>query len=121
MIDGRKNDIVNAAHELATEGVDAVLAFVGGDELLRCIDVVRKGGRVTYPNGIDPEPRKRKNARIKAYNAVTSPAKFAALNRAIVGSKLEVPIAKSFPLERAADAHRRVERGHLLGRIVIRP
>jgi NADPH:quinone reductase-like Zn-dependent oxidoreductase len=98
-----------------------VLAFVGGDDLVRCIGTLRKGGRVAYPNGIEPAPRERKNIRVSSFDAVASPEKFAALNRAIVGSKLKVPIEKTYSLARAADAHRRVERGHLLGRIVIRP
>jgi NADPH:quinone reductase-like Zn-dependent oxidoreductase len=121
VIDGKKGDVALAARELAPDGVDAVLAFAGSEELLRCIDTLRKGGRVAYPNGVEPEPRKRKHIRLRSYNAVASPGKFAALNRAVVGSKLKVPIAKSFPLERAADAHRQIERGHVLGRIVLRP
>ena len=121
VIDGKKDDVALAARDLTPDGVDAVIAFAGGEELRRCIDTLRKGGRVVYPNGIEPEPRKRKHIRIESYNVVTSPQKFAALNRAIVGSKLKVPVEKSLPLERAADAHRRVERGHLLGRIVLRP
>ncbi len=121
VINGKKDDVERAARELFPSGVDVVLAFAGGRELQRCIDTLKKGGRVVYPNGIEPEPRKRKNIRIKSYNAKATPEKFAALNRAIVASKLEVPIAKSFPLERAADAHRLVERGHLLGRIIFRP
>jgi NADPH2:quinone reductase len=121
VIDGKKDDVAIAARELAPDGVDAVLAFAGGDALLRCIDALRRDGRVVYPNGIEPAPRKRKNIRIKSYNVEASPEKFAALNRAVVASKLKVPIAKSFPLERVADAHRLVERGHLLGRIVLRP
>lgn len=59
--------------------------------------------------------------RIKSYSLEASPPKFAALNRAIVASNLKVSIAKSFPLERAADAHRLIERGHIHGRIVLRP
>jgi NADPH:quinone reductase-like Zn-dependent oxidoreductase len=121
VIDGKKGDIALAARELAPDGVDAVLAFTGGEDLVRCIDTLGKGGRVVYPDGIDPAPRKRKHIRVRSYNAVVSPEKFAALNRAIVGSKLKVPIEKSYSLARAADAHRRVERGHLLGRIVLRP
>lgn len=121
VIDGKKSDVALAARELAPDGVDAVLAFAGGEDLLRCIDTLRKGGRVVYPNGIEPAPRERKSIRLGSYDVVASPEKFAALNRAVVGSKLEVPIEKSYSLSRAADAHRRVERGHLLGRIVLRP
>ena len=121
VIDGKKSDIAIAARQLAPDGVDAVLAFVGGEDLVRCIDTLRKGGRVVYPNGIEPATRERKNIRVSSFDAVASPENFAALNRAIVGSKLKVPIEKTYSLARAADAHRRVERGHLLGRIVLRP
>ena len=58
---------------------------------------------------------------MQSYDADASPEKFAALNRAVLGSKLQVPIAKTFPLSRAADAHRLIERGHVLGKIVLRP
>jgi NADPH:quinone reductase-like Zn-dependent oxidoreductase len=121
VIDGKKGDIARAAREIAPDGVDAALAFAGGEDLVRCIDTLRKGGRVVFPNGIEPAPRKRKHIRVSSYDAVASPEKWAALSRAVVASKLEVPIEKSYALERAADAHRRLERGHLLGRIVLRP
>lgn len=121
VINGKKDDVARAARELFPSGVDVVLAFAGGRELQRCIATLKKGGHVVYPNGIEPEPRKRKNIRIKSYNVEATPEKFAALNRAIVASKLKVPIARSFPLGRAANAHRLVERGHLLGRIIFRP
>lgn len=120
VIDGKEDDIVLAARRLAPEGVDAVLGFAGGEGLLRCIDALAKGGRVAYPNGVEPAPRKRSHVRMQSYDAEASPEKFAALNRAIVGSTLQVPIAKAFPLDRAADAHRLIERGHVLGKIVLR-
>jgi NADPH:quinone reductase len=120
VIDGKHDDIARAVSELAPEGLDAVLAFVGGDELTTCIDALRKGGRVAHPNGIDPAPRKRKGLRFESYDAEASPKKFAALSRAVFGAGLQVPIAQTFPLERAADAHRMVERGHQLGKIILR-
>ena len=119
VIDGKREDITTAAREFAPEGVDAVLAFVGGDELHACIDSLRKGGRVAHPNGIEPVPRARKHVRVKSFDAEASPEKFAALTRAVVASGLSVPIADSFPLGRAADAHRRMERGHVLGKVVV--
>ena len=45
---------------------------------------------------------------------------FARLERAIEESDFEVPIAAAFDLEGAAEAHRRVEKGHVLGKIVLR-
>lgn len=119
VIDGKQDDIGRAARELAADGVDAVLAFAGGDSLIQCIDSLKGGGRVVYPNGVEPAPRRRKNIRIKSYDAYSSPEAFRALNRAIAAAKLKVPIAQVFPLEEAAAAHRRVEKGHVLGKIVL--
>ena len=84
------------------------------------MDALRKGGRVAYPNGIEPEPRKRKGIKINAYDGLPGLDRYKRLNRAIEDAKLEVPIAKKFPLSKAADAHRYVEKGHLLGRVVLR-
>jgi NADPH:quinone reductase-like Zn-dependent oxidoreductase len=119
VIDGKRDDIGRAARELVPEGVDALLAFAGGDALMACMDSLRKGGRIAHPNGIEPAPRKRKQITIRSYDAEASPEQFAALNRAVIASGLQVPIAESYPLDRAADAHRRMERGHLLGKIIL--
>jgi len=100
--------------------VPAVLAFIGGKELTRCLDTLRKRGRVAYPNGIEPEPRKRKGISMKSDDATPGVREFERLRRAIEESDFEVPIAAAFPLEGVADAHRRVEKGHLLGKIVLR-
>jgi NADPH2:quinone reductase len=120
VIDGKRDDISVAASVLAPDGVDAVLALAGGDALTECIDALRKGGRVAYPNGVEPAPRERKHIRVRSYDAEASPENFAALNRAVIASNLRVPIARSFPLSRTVAAHRLIERGHLLGKIVLR-
>ena len=44
---------------------------------------------------------------------------FAKLKRALTRIEAKVPIAASYPLARAADAHRRLESDHVLGRIVL--
>ena len=119
VVDGRRDDIVAAAKRFAPDGIDAVLAFVGGKELTRCLDTLRDGGRVAYPNGVEPEPRKRRGLRIKAYDAEVGPRELEHLGRAIEEAHLEIPIAEVFSLEDAAKAHERLERGHVLGRIVL--
>jgi NADPH:quinone reductase-like Zn-dependent oxidoreductase len=42
------------------------------------------------------------------------------VGRAAAESTLRVPLAATYPLDEAAQAHQRLERGHLLGRIVLR-
>jgi NADPH:quinone reductase-like Zn-dependent oxidoreductase len=120
VVDGRKGDIVAAARQLAPGGVDAVLAFAGGDTLERCLDALKPGGRLAFPLGVSPEPKPRVEARSETrYNAVSGPAEFERLNEAIVASKLQVPIAAEYPLADAAKAQERVEAGHVLGKVIL--
>ncbi len=69
VVDGKKDDIRDAAFRFAPDGVDAVLAFAGGPALTRCLDALRRGGRLAYPNGIEPTPRKRRGIRGVAFDA----------------------------------------------------
>jgi NADPH:quinone reductase-like Zn-dependent oxidoreductase len=75
---------------------------------------VRPGGRLVYPNGIEPVPRPRKSLRVKSYDAVAEPKAFAKLNRALARKRVRVPIAATYPLGKAAQAHRRLDSDHIL-------
>jgi NADPH2:quinone reductase len=118
-VDGRKEDITAAARRFAPDGVDAVLAFAG-DNLARCLDALQGGGRVAYPNGVEPAPRKRAGIKITAYDGVPGVREFQRLNRAIEAAKLKVPIADTYKLAEAAKAHERLAAGHVLGKVVLR-
>ncbi len=119
-IDGKRSDIADALRDFAPDGVDAVLGLVGGKVLTACIDAVGRGGRVAHPNGVEPAPRKRRGITVSSYDAKMGRKEFERLNRAMERAPLTVPIAKEFPLDQAAKAHQLVERGHLLGRVVLR-
>ena len=119
VIDARRPDVADHLRTFAPDGIDAVLAFAGGDELERCLDFVREDGRIAYPNGIEPEPKRRKHFRIRTYDAVAGPREFARLARAIDRARLRVPIAAQYPLRSAAAAHRAQHR-HVVGRVVLR-
>jgi NADPH:quinone reductase-like Zn-dependent oxidoreductase len=119
-VDGKRGNVAEALSRFAPDGVDAVLGLVGGKVLTACTDALRRMGRVAYPNGIDPEPRKRRGLKLVAYDAKTGVKELARLNRATEKARLIVPIARLFRLEQAAQAHRRVSKGHLLGRVVLR-
>jgi NADPH:quinone reductase-like Zn-dependent oxidoreductase len=120
VVDGRRDDIVAGAKRFAPDRIDAMLAFVGGKELTRCLDALRDGGRAAYPNGVEPEPRKRRGLHIKAYDAKPGRRELERLGRVIEEAHPEIPIAEVFSLEDAAKAHERLDRGHVLGRIVLR-
>ncbi len=120
VIDARKQDAVATLRKLAPRGIDAALALAGGDTLERCLDCVRSGGRIAYPNGVEPEPRRRKGIRVLAYDGEAGPRQFARFARAVMEARLRVPIAAIYPLAHAAKAHARLARGHILGRIVLR-
>jgi len=119
-VDGRQGDIAAAARRFAPEGVDAVLAFAGGKTLTRCLDALRRGGRVAYPNGIEPPPRKRRGIRLESYDGIPGIREFERLNRAVEAARLVVPIDHAYRLADAAKAQERLAKGHVLGKIVLR-
>lgn len=118
-VDGRHDDVAAAARQFMPRGVDAVLAFAGGQTLTRCLDALHLGGCLAYPNGVEPAPRKRAGIKVIAYDAVAGVGDLRRLNQAIEAARLEVPIAALFPLAQAAKAHKRVAEGHVLGKIVL--
>ena len=119
-IDGRGDDVAGAAQALAPDGIDAVLALTGGKTLTKCLDTLRRGGRLAYPNGIDPVPRKRRGIKTKPYDGIAGRAQWEHLSRAITAAPLQVPIAAEFPLAEAARAHERLAQGHVVGKVVLR-
>jgi NADPH:quinone reductase-like Zn-dependent oxidoreductase len=118
--DGRREDLAAAARAFAPGGVDAVLALAGGKPLTRLLDGVRRGGRVAFPNGVEPVPRKRRGVSVQSYDATPGIREFERLGLALAAVRFEVPIAASYPLARAAKAHARLAKRHVLGKIALR-
>jgi NADPH:quinone reductase-like Zn-dependent oxidoreductase len=120
VVDVRSGDAASRLRELTRDrGIDAVLALAGGEALEQCLDFVRDTARVAYPNGIEPEPKARRQFKIAGYDAVAGRREFAELERAVNEARLRVPIAAAYPLAAAAQAHRRLQ-GHVVGRIALR-
>lgn len=120
VVDARKRDALDRIMAAAPEGLDAILAFAGSPVLNTAVNFVKAGGRVAYPNGVEPEPKRRPRVKMMAYDAAANQAAFARLARAVKKARLTVPIAATFALARASKAHIRVERGHIVGRVVLR-
>lgn len=122
VVNGRTGDIAAAARSFAPDGVDAVFGLAGGDALEHCIDALRHDGRgrVAYLYGMEPIPRPRFAIRMSLYSFIGGHDEFERLNKAVEAAKPQVPIAAEYPLADAAQAHKRLAAGHLLGKIVIR-
>lgn len=119
VVDARSDTFIEQLRKLAPGGIDGILALAGGDALEQALGLMRAGGRVAYPNGVEPVPEPRRLLRMIPYDGLADPRHFERLERAAEEAQLEVPIAARYPLTQAAKAHDRLERGHVLGRIAL--
>lgn len=118
IFDARSSAELGALAEFVPEGFHRVLALAGGDELTTCLELVRSRGRVAFPNGVEPKPRRSRRYHLIGYDAEVTSRHFDRLAAAATDAALRVPIADRYPLDRAADAHRRLTEG-VVGRIVL--
>src|SRR5688500_10815481 len=120
VVDGRKDDGAAAARAFATNAIDAALLTAGGEAAERALATLRDGGRVAYPNGVEPAPKARPGVRVQNYDGMPDPRAIEKLNRLIEAGPFEVHIARAFPLELADEAHRALEK-HFLGKLALKP
>ena len=124
VVDGHNDDIAAAARQFAPNGLDAALITAGGAAANKALAAMRAGGRVAYPNGVEPTPEPPFGINAKAYDGMPDPQAIQKLNRLIESSgppgtgPFEVHVARSFPLEQAAEAHRALEE-HYLGKLAL--
>ena len=118
-IDGRTEDAAAAARAFAPGGLDAALVLTGGGALQEAMNAVKRGGRVAYPNGVEPEPRVPEGIESHAYDGTPGPDAFNRLNRLIGSEQFHVELGRVYPLEEAATAHREIGRHHL-GKLALR-
>ena len=110
---------MGAAREFALT-LDAALVTAGGEATDRALKAVREGGRVAYPDGVMPEPKAPPNVRLSSYSVEPNQEAIDKLNRLIEAGPFEVHVARTFPLEQAADAQRALKE-HYLGKLALSP
>ncbi len=116
-VDG-KRDEARAARD-APGGLDAALVLVHGDSLAPALEGVRKGGRIAYPNGVEPVPSAPPGVKLLAYDGEPSPDAFERLNRLIAAGPFHVELGRVYALDEAARAHREIGQHHL-GKLALR-
>jgi NADPH:quinone reductase-like Zn-dependent oxidoreductase len=120
VVDGHKDDVVATSKEFAPEGLDAVLLTAAGMVAQKALKAVRKGGRVAYPNGVQPEPKAPDGVTIQNYDGMPDPEAIKKMNRLIESGPFVVHVDRTFPLDKAAHAHRALD-SHFLGKLALRP
>ncbi|HVL86028.1 MAG TPA: NADP-dependent oxidoreductase [Pseudonocardia sp.] len=118
-------DYRTQAFEEVVEPVDVVYDLIGGEVALRSLDVLRSDGvMICLPSAAAADAMAAAAERgLHATGMLVEPdgdglADLAAL---VDEGRLRVLVAETFPLERAADAHRRGEQGRTTGKLVLTP
>lgn len=96
---------------------DAALLTANAEPVRAWLTHLKDDALVAYPNGVEPEPQFDDRKTI-AYDGEMSRSAFEALNAAI--GKREIPLAvREHPLAEVAQAHRKLDHGHVIGKIVL--
>jgi NADPH:quinone reductase-like Zn-dependent oxidoreductase len=128
-IDYRSEDVTSAVKRFAPDGLDLVVDTVGQGTLLQSIDLVRRGG-VVAPIGTlianEPQPDAARAA-ANGVRVVPTMSTFPNQGRqlrglvaALADGRLRAPALEMFPLGDAAEGHRRVQAGHVRGKLLLR-
>lgn len=119
VVEGRAGDVLAAARAFAPGGLDAALLTAGGEAADTALRAMREGGRAAYPTGVQPEPSAPEGVRLDVYNGEPDRDILDRLNRLIAAGPFDVHVARTFPLEQAADSHRALDE-HYLGKLALR-
>jgi NADPH:quinone reductase-like Zn-dependent oxidoreductase len=107
--------LVERVRGLAPEGVDVALDAAGGDAARASAELVGDRARVGTLVAFDLA----EELGIRALRSDRSAARLAELVRLWSAGELRIQVSATFPLERAADAHRLVGTGHGRGKVVL--
>ena len=118
-VDGREDDVTEAAARFSPRGFDAALVVTGGKEVNAALRAVKKGGRVAYPNGVEPEPRAPEGVKLIAFDGMPTRRAFDRLNALIGHKRLHVEVERTYSLRQAATAHRDLGKHHI-GKVAFR-
>ncbi|KLJ01793.1 hypothetical protein WQ56_05720 [Luteimonas sp. FCS-9] len=117
-IDGRRHDLAAALRIFAPQGPTAALLTAHDAGIARTVvAALRPGGRVAWPHGVTPPPR-RADVAATGFGAHAGAASVHAACRAIDRGPFHLHVGTRLPLARIAEAGRALA-GHHLGRIVL--
>ncbi len=108
---------------LATRDADVALDLVGGEDTMALLDTVRRGGLLlaVATGADDPVKEEARRRGIRVLEPLVEPDGRALeeITKMVDARTLKVRVAETFPLEQAAAAHERLERGGVNGKLVL--
>ncbi|KAB7846203.1 NADP-dependent oxidoreductase [Streptomyces mobaraensis] len=107
--------LVERVRALAPRGITVALDAAGGAALDASVELVPDRDRIGTIVGFDRAPA----LGVRALRTQRSAARLSALTGLWTEGRLRVEVSRTFPLERAADAHRAIETGHGRGKIAL--
>jgi NADPH2:quinone reductase len=117
-IDPNSSERAGVIRRAAEAGFDGILVTANGDTLPEFLSHLKAKAPIAYPNGVAPKPSFDGHP-VSAFDGSMSREAFEKLNAAIGSRTLQLR-TQVFPFEEVVAAHRRVEEGHIVGKIVIR-
>jgi NADPH:quinone reductase-like Zn-dependent oxidoreductase len=113
-------DYKNQKFEDVAHDVDLVFDLIGGETQARSFAVLKPGGAL-ISTVQEPDKAKAAEKHLKAerYIAMPNGGDLAEIAALIDGGKVKVVVARTFPLAKAADAHRFLENDHPNGKVVL--
>jgi len=119
-VNGKTADVAKAVRGFAPEGLAAALVFANGDKLAPALKLVRKGGTIAYPEGVEPVPRGTAGVKVRSFNGLSGPEAFERLNGLVSLGTFRVEICRTYRLDDLPQAHRDVLKHHL-GKLIVKP
>jgi NADPH2:quinone reductase len=120
-IDYKKDDYAKIIKSKYPKGIDLVFDMLGGDELLKSAELLKKGGKVVgIVEKLDDE--KAKKLGIESHYVFVRPQgeQLAEIARLIETKKLKIPFIEEMRLQDAASAQEKSREGHTRGKIVLK-
>jgi NADPH:quinone reductase-like Zn-dependent oxidoreductase len=117
-LDYGDGDVPARVRELTGGGADAALDLFGGDGREQSFGVLRRGGRlvsVAQPAPVEP----REGYEVHYVFVRPDGDELRDLTQLVEEGQLRPRLEEVFPLERAADAHERIEAGHVRGKLAL--
>jgi len=116
-IDANSSEHEAVIKRVAPAGFDVCLVTTSGDKLPDFLKHLKDKAPLAYPNGVEPAPSLHGHPAL-ACDGEMSRAAIDRLNAAI-GSKTIPLRTQVFPLSAVVEAHKRIEQGHVVGKIVL--